>query len=104
MNEIKETGGARIGMANATWPFATLKVTKDKLELNASIIGNLVFKPSDIISIEPHSSFISSGLKINHRVSNYKNLVIFWTFGNVNSLILKIEQTGFLNNNDPISE
>nr|MBB6152270.1 hypothetical protein [Mucilaginibacter sp. SP1R1] len=24
MHEIEETGGARIGMANATWPFAKL--------------------------------------------------------------------------------
>ena len=30
-------------------------VNKDRLELNASIIGNLVFQPSDIISIEPYS-------------------------------------------------
>lgn len=52
MNELKLTGGARIGMANATFPFATLKVNKDRLELNASIVGNIVFQPSDIISIE----------------------------------------------------
>jgi hypothetical protein len=104
MDEIKETGGAKIGMANVTWPFATLTVTKDTLELNASIIGNLVFQPTDIISIEPHSSFLSSGLKINHSVPNYKDEVIFWTFGNVNYLLLKIEQIGFLNRNAPISD
>ena len=39
------------GMANATWPFATLTVNKNELQLKASIIGNLVFKPSDIIAI-----------------------------------------------------
>ena len=51
MVEVKKTGGARIGIANATWPFATLKANKDKLELNVIIIGELIFKPSDIISI-----------------------------------------------------
>lgn len=98
MDIFETTGGARIGTANATWPFAKLKADKNKLELNASIIGNLVFRPQDIISITPYSSFISSGLKINHRVSNYKSEVIFWTFEDTASLINQIKQTGFFEN------
>lgn len=106
MVEIKKTGGARIGMANATWPFATLKANKDKLELNATIIGNLVFKPSDIISIEPYGiiPFIGKGIRINHRVDKYKSKVIFWTFGNPNTLIKKIKQTGFFKSKGALSE
>lgn len=50
MDEIKETGGARIGMANATWPFATLTITRDTLELNASIIGNFWTPISNVFS------------------------------------------------------
>ena len=95
MEQISITGGARIGMSNATWPFATLKVTKDKLDLNATILGNLVFRPEDIISIEPYPGMMSGGIKINHRVSNYKDKVIFWTFKNPNSII---NQIGFLDN------
>lgn len=98
MTEIKFTGGARIGMANATWPFASLKVTKDRLDLNATIVGNLVFRPADIISIEPYSGGMSSGLKINHRVPKYKDKVIFWTFKNPSEIIRQIQQTGFLDN------
>jgi hypothetical protein len=98
MTDIKFTGGARIGMANATWPFASLKVSKDRLDLNATIVGNLVFRPADIISIEPYSGGISSGLKINHRVPKYKDKVIFWTFKNPNEIIRQIRQTGFLDN------
>jgi len=73
MKELKLTGGARIGKANATIPFATLKVNRDRLELNASIIGNLTFHSSDIVSIEPYTSIpvIGQGLKINHKVSTY---------------------------------
>ena len=41
MKQYELTGGARIGRGNATYPFAKLKVTANKLELNASIIGNL---------------------------------------------------------------
>jgi hypothetical protein len=102
MTRLNLTGGARIGMANATWPFASLKVSKDRLDLNTGIVGNLTFKPSDIISIEPYSGFLSSGLKINHKVSKYKDKVIFWTFKNPNEIIRQIQQTGFLDNKSNI--
>ena len=100
MNELKLTGGARIGMANATWPFATLKVSSNKLELNASIVGDLVFQPSNIKSIEPYTQIplIGQGIKINHNVDSYKEKVIFWTFKNPESVINQIKQTGFLSN------
>ncbi len=96
MTELKLRGGARIGVLNVTWPFASLKVTKEKLELNVAIIGNLVFKSSDIVSIEPYSGFISRGLKINHNVPDYKDQVIFWTFENPDEVINRIRQIGFL--------
>ncbi|MBV7440085.1 hypothetical protein KRX57_01490 [Weeksellaceae bacterium TAE3-ERU29] len=100
MNEIKLTGGARIGMANASFPFATLKVSKGRLELDASIIGSLVFQPQDIISVETYSQIpiIGQGIKINHRVPNYKQKVIFWTFKNPKEVLNQIKETGFLNN------
>ena len=99
MNELQLTGGARIGMANATFPFAKLKVNKDRLELNASIVGNLTFQASDIISIEPYTMIpiIGQGIKINHKVPNYKERVIFWTFKDPKSVVLQIQETGFLN-------
>ena len=99
MNELKLTGGARIGMANATWPFATLKVSRNKLELNASIVGNLVFQPSNIKSIEPYTQIplIGQGIKINHNVDSYKEKVIFWTFKKPETVINEIKQVGFLN-------
>lgn len=106
MDEIKKTGGARIGMMNATWPFATLKVNKNKLELNATILGNLVFTPRDIISIEAYGLIpvIGQGIKINHKVNSYNSKVIFWTMGNPKNLINKIEQIGFLSNSSPVPE
>lgn len=100
MEKLKITGGARIGLANASWPFATLKVNKDKLELNASIVGNLEFQPKDIISIESYtkSSSLSKGLKINHRIANYNSEVIFWTYNDPLTVINQIRQTGFFDN------
>lgn len=97
MTQLNLTGGARIGMANATWPFASLKVSRDRLDLNATIVGNLVFKPGDIISIEPYYMIpiIGQGIKINHRIPKYNEKVIFWTFKNPNEVINQIKQTGF---------
>jgi hypothetical protein len=100
MEKLEITGGARIGMANASWPFATLRVNKDKLELNASIVGNLIFQPKDIISIESYNkfTFLGKGLKINHRIANYDSEVIFWTFRDPLEVINQIRETGFFDN------
>lgn len=101
MNEkFTLTGGARIGMANASYPFADLYVDKELLKINASIVGNLMFQPKDIISIEPYTfiPLIGQGIKINHRIENYNPKVIFWTFKDPNSVIVEIKKTGFLQN------
>jgi hypothetical protein len=100
MTQLNLTGGARIGMANATWPFASLNVTKERLDLNATVVGNLVFRPEDIISIEPYymMPIIGQGIKINHRIPKYNDKVIFWTFKNPDEIIRQIKQTGFLDN------
>lgn len=103
MNDIIETGGARIGMAHATWPFAKLSVSKNVLQLNASIIGNLYFRPSDIISIEPSSFLAGAGIKVIHRVEKYSSNVIFLT-SDASNLISRIESTGFLQNTDALPE
>ncbi len=101
MNDIEETGGAKIGLGHTTWPFAKLTVNRNVLQLNASIIGNLYFRPSDIISIEPSSFLSGGGIKINHRVEKYSSKVIFFTLGG-SDLINRIESTGFLHNSDAL--
>jgi hypothetical protein len=90
-------------MGRATWPFARLTVNRDKLQLNASVIGNLLFRPSDIVSIEPYSVMFSKGIRIVHRVNNYSDNVIFMTSGDPVLLIRRIGQTGFLSNAGPLS-
>ena len=104
MTEVKETGGARIGLANATWPFATLIVNNDELRLSAGIIGSVRFKAGDIISIVPYLGFLSKGIKINHKIPSYPSHIVFWTFSNPKELVKKIDQTGFLSNEIPMSK
>lgn len=101
MFEIEETGGANIGLGRATWPFAKLLVNKNELQLNASIIGNVYFRPSDVISIEPFTLLSGTGIKINHRVGQYSEKVIFLTSGS-NDLVKRIKDTGFLSNTGTI--
>ena len=103
MNELSFTGGARIGRANATKPFAKLMVTKDRLELNASVLGKLVFLPEDVIAIAPFSGLGSSGISIKHKIADYKEEVVFWTGENPEGIINKIKAIGFLGNNGPVA-
>lgn len=102
---FKLTGGARIGLANATYPFADLYVDENTLKINASLVGNLVFQPQDIISIEPYTTIplIGQGIKISHRVENYNPNVIFWTLKNPETVINEIKNTGFLENKNSTS-
>ncbi|MEZ4805304.1 MAG: hypothetical protein R2852_07435 [Bacteroidia bacterium] len=97
MNEIKYRGRARIAWINSDWPLSTLKVNKDRLELNASFLGKLSFQASDILSIVPYTRnvFLGQGIQIIHKVENYSDDVIFWTFKDPNKIICEIEATGF---------
>lgn len=98
MDELNLTGGAKIGMWSSSYPFATLKVNKNHLELNTSLVGNLIFQPSDIITLEASSgfSFIGGGMKIIHRVPAYKKKVVFRTLKDPKEVIKQIQKTGFL--------
>lgn len=99
-DNYKLTGGARIGFSNATYPFADLYVDKNVLKINASIIGNFIFKPENIVSIESYSliPIIAQGIKITHNIPNYNSKIIFWTFKEPNAVLEEIRNTGFLNN------
>ena len=103
MNEVKETGGAIIGGVRMTWPFATLIVTKNKLQLNGSIYGTFIFRPGDIVSIEPNGKLLSSGIKINHTVDGYNTNIIFLS-SNSGELLDKIRWIGFMENQSPLPQ
>ena len=100
MNDFINTGGAKIGIAKASWPFATLRVTHDKLELNVAIIGKLVFLPEDVTAITPYRgySFMGYGIKIHHNIAHYKDEVVFWSSKSPEEIIRQIKATGFTDN------
>ncbi|MBE0582776.1 MAG: hypothetical protein IH612_03325 [Desulfofustis sp.] len=75
------TGGARFDLFSATWPFATLSVTKENLELISYKI-KLAFRPEQIEKIESIGfiPFVGKGIRIHHRLDPLTNpkKVIFW--------------------------
>lgn len=97
-------GGARIGLLNATWPFAHLTVAKDYLNLNVGLLGYYSFLPNQVISIDQVGiiPFLAWGIRINHTVSSYPNKIIFWHLGNPSALIDKIQSIGFLQTKNSI--
>jgi hypothetical protein len=71
------TGGARLGMFNASWPFATLSATPDALRL--SCLGrDYNFPKSSIRSLSRHRGIFSTGLRIKHTDSSFPAFVVFW--------------------------
>lgn len=98
MENLSLNGGASIGWANATWPFAKMDVTSNRLELNTYLLGNFIFQPTDIIAIVPYSgaSLFQNGIKIIHSVENYNRKIVFRTSEDANLLISKIKDLGFL--------
>jgi hypothetical protein len=97
MEEIRATGGARIGAVNESWPFAKVVVSAKFLRLT-SLLGTYDFLPSDVVSLERYGSipFFYSGVRIVHARSGYPAKIIFWYPGNAETLIGKIRETGFM--------
>ena len=76
--KISSTGGAGIGLVNASWPFAWLTVTRDRLELNATLIGKYTFAPGQVISLDKYHG---RGIRITHNVLTYPRHIVFWCLG-----------------------
>ena len=72
-----QKGGARLGMFNASWPFATLSATPDALHLSS--LGRDYASPkSSIRRLSSHQGVFSTGLRITHTDSSFPELVVFW--------------------------
>ena len=89
-------GGARIGWVNASWPFATLKITDKRLAI--STLSSYEFSPEQVVSVERYGSIpvLSSGIRINHNRADYPEKVVFWCIGNREKVFAQIKKSGFL--------
>ncbi|MBC3917610.1 hypothetical protein H8L32_09015 [Undibacterium sp. CY18W] len=95
MQETSFTGGARIGWINASWPFAKLNVSREKIVLTT--LGKYEFSPDQVVSFEPHGLIpvIASGIRINHNRPDYPGTIIFWYPGLRNTVLSSFAQCGF---------
>jgi hypothetical protein len=96
-------GGARVGWLKATWPFATLMVQRNKIELNVALIGKYSFSQDQVISIEKYTILrkLSWGIKIIHTRSEYPKLILFRSSSDLDSIINRIREIGFQPTADP---
>lgn len=97
MNFVDQRGGASLGWMNATWPLASLSVTRDELRIKAVLIPPYVFAPKDVVRIEPvgRIRYPASGLRIVHVRKDLPAKVVFWCTGSREQLAKDIVATGF---------
>ncbi len=90
---------------NGTWPCATLTARQDQLILNASLLGKYSFSPEQVVAIEKYTviPILGWGIRIQHNVATYPRKIVFWCFGRPESLIRRIQETGFVARADPDS-
>jgi hypothetical protein len=70
-------GGARIGMMNASIPFAQLSISRKGLRLSS--LGREYFFARERISVlSRYQGFFSTGLRIDHTVPVYPEKIVFW--------------------------
>jgi hypothetical protein len=74
---FSRTGGARLGMFNATWPYAELTVFRSAIRLNC-LGQEYLFAKDRIAALAKYRALFSIGLLIRHTVPVYPKFVVFW--------------------------
>jgi hypothetical protein len=87
-----QIGGARIGLANATWPLARLSADRDAIGLRC--LFKFTFPRDSITRLSRYRGFTSSGLQIEHTVPRYPRFMLFWTFS-FDALKAELEGLGY---------
>ncbi len=83
---LSQIGGARLGLINATWPFAKLVANTEELTLRVLVI-KFAFPKASITRITEYSGllarvlprFMTGGVRIEHGNKNAPSFIVFWT-------------------------
>jgi hypothetical protein len=86
--EYFERGGLRWGRsfwwgANATWPFATLRVTREAVEVRVGgwpLHRRFVFAPEEVRCFRRRAGLFCTGVQIDHERHDFPPFILFWTF------------------------
>jgi hypothetical protein len=103
-----ERGGLRWGRSfwggsNATWPFATLHLTPERVEVrvNAWLLRDtFVFTRADVKSFCKRRGLFSVGVQIDHQRPNYPPVIVFWTF-HCRRLLAAAQEAGYTVHQEP---
>jgi hypothetical protein len=100
---FSQTGGARIGLFNASWPLATFSATSDRIRL-CSVGRECVFLKSQVV-LSRYEGFLGpgAGLRIEHANADYPNFIVFWTF-RFEALRKGLESLGYEVRQAPLSD
>jgi hypothetical protein len=79
MTHFSQTGGLRDGLFNATWSFASLTASRDRLEIRC-LGGRTVFPRDGIVRLSKHRGLFSVGLRIVGKSTRDTKALIFWTW------------------------
>ncbi|MEM6958169.1 MAG: hypothetical protein AAF411_22345 [Myxococcota bacterium] len=95
-------GGSRVGMVNASWPFAELSVEADQIVLKAAFT-TLRFAPEDVAALEhvQWMPLLAQGVQIRHTRDDIPDRVIFWAF-RPKRVLEAIANAGFTPKADPV--
>lgn len=84
-----ETGGLRWGPsfwngANATWPFARIRVSPDRLRITVTVLGfwkeSFEFERVEVRQLRRKRGLFSVGIVVEHVKPAYPPFILFWTF------------------------
>ena len=77
MTNLTQTGGARLGNFNASYPFATISGDADALHITC-LGRDCHFPRSSILRLSRHEGLFSVGLRIEHTLESMPPLIVFW--------------------------
>jgi hypothetical protein len=95
MEKVSFKGGSRIGWVNASFPFATLECSRERITLIS--FGKYEFLPDEVVSFDTYGSIpvVANGLRIHHNRLDYPEKVVFWCMGSRAKVTNALQQTGF---------
>jgi hypothetical protein len=96
MADLSVTGGARVGLMNASWPLARLTAGGDRLTVSVFLLGTYEFTARQIVSLEPRGSIpvLNRGIRLKHNRPDYPERIEFWALGNRDRLLDRIRAAG----------
>lgn len=98
-------GGARLGWLYASWPFARLNITAERLEI-ASILATHSFSPEEVVSVDSFTLFplLGWGVRVEHTRADVPDLVVFWSVSRPTTVANAISASGFEPTGDPTAK